>query len=123
MEEEYKTGDFNEVKVSYTEISNCKDKIKELFPEIVLLKHWNKYSIMLDNTKTRYIVVRKPNFWYKLRTTLILPFIFLPYCFRWGYVNVRLAIRESYKGCFTVAQGMDEEIYNKLKEFANASNK
>lgn len=120
MEEEEK---IDEADFDFTEIKNCKGLISKLFPDIKMLKHWNKYSIIVYNKLTRYIVVRKPNFWYKLRTTMILPFIFLPYCFWWGYINVKLAIRESYKGSFTVAQGIDEEIYNKIRNYADGANK
>ena len=123
MAKKKKVKELDDFEVNYKEVKHSEKLIKTLFPSIKMLKHWNKYSIMFDKTSTRYVIVRKPNFWYKLKTTCLLPFIFLPYCFLYGFYEVRIAILQCYKGRFTVAQGLEEDIYNKIKDYNTNANK
>lgn len=101
--------------LKYIEIHEMREFISKNMPEITLLKHWNKYSIQWYTNKKRFAIVRRPNFWYKLRTTFLVPLIFIPYCFYYGYVNVKGAIRGCYKGAWTVAQCLDEKKYDEIK--------
>lgn len=105
------------------EIKKCKDLIKELFPNFEFLKKWNDYSIVMYEDLQRIVVVRKPNLSYKLRSSVILPFIFLPYSFWYGFVNVKRAIRESYKGSWVVTGTTEEAKFKRAKEYYDSHNK
>ena len=98
------------------EIKKAEHLIKEIAPEFEFLK-WNTYSLFFDEDMTRITIARRPNKWYKVRATFIIPFTFIPYCFWWGFVNVRRAIRDSYTGCWTIGQTCDQETYDKIKQY------
>ncbi len=100
------------------EIKHAESLIKELFPEFQPAKHWITYSIYLDLEHSMFTVNRKPNFAYKLKTVLILPFIIIPYSFWFGYKNVRVEIKVSFKGNFVVGRYCDKEKYDKILEYA-----
>lgn len=98
------------------EIRKAEKLIKEIAPEFEFVK-WNTYSLFFDEDMTRITIARRPNKWYKLRATLIIPFTFIPYCFWWGFVNVKRAIRDSYNGCWVIGQTCDQDTYDKIKQY------
>lgn len=98
------------------EIKKAEKLIKQIAPEFEF-KKWNSYSIFFDEDMTRITVARRPNTAYKWRAACIIPFTFIPYCFWFGFVNVKRAIRDSFKGCWVIGQNCEQSKYNAVKQF------
>ena len=98
------------------EIKKAEKLIKQISPEFEFQK-WNSYSIFFDEDMTRITVARRPNTAYKWRASFVIPFTFIPYCFWFGFVNVKRAIRDSYKGCWVIGQTCEQDKYDLVKEY------
>lgn len=98
------------------EIENAEELIKEFYPDFTFLKN-NSYSIVLHEDMTRLTFVRKASKGFRIKSTLKIPFVFIPLCFKYGYINVKRTIWDVYHGSWVVSDTYDQDKYDKIKEY------
>lgn len=104
-----------------TEVKNAKKLIKEFYPDFPFLKG-NDYSILFYDDVVRLSFIRKASKWFKIKSTLKIPFVYIPLCFKYGYPTINKTIYEVYNGSWVVSDAYEKDKYDKIKEYIKENN-
>lgn len=98
------------------EVKNAEKLIKEFYPDFTFLKD-NAYSIVLHEDMTRLTFERQANKKFRIKSAFKIPFVYIPLCFKYGYINVNRTIWEVYHRKWVVSDAYEQDKYDKIKGY------
>ena len=90
--------------------------IKTFYPQFPFIKG-NSYSVYYHDSETRLTFVRQASGWYKTKSALKLPFVYIPLCFKHGYPTIHAVLRQLFKGSFIVSEAFEQDKYDIVTKF------
>lgn len=97
--------------------------VQELFPDMEYIKKGNQYNILVfgdeEGEARRVCVTRQGSVGHRVKMAFLLPFIFIPFCFWYGFRTVKAAVYSSFKAELITHQTFDEEEIKKVEDALN----
>ena len=90
--------------------------IKTFYPQFPFIKG-NSYSVYYHDSEPRLTFVRYASKWLRFKSSIKLPFVYLPYCFKHGYPTIHAILKQLYKGSFIVSEAFEQDKYDIVTKF------